>query len=171
MRESLLHRLDFGARHILPFASAALFVLLGVAAWPLPFLGSVAPPMTCIAIYFWAVHRPDLLGPAALFLLGVVNDSVNGLPLGLSALMFVGAYILILQQRRVFVGHSFPLMWGGFALTVFLVMLAGWLLLCVMRWQAVPFGPVLMQILLVSVIFPLPYWLLIRVQRLTMGRG
>ena len=99
------------------------------------------------------------------FLIGLLNDVLNSLPLGLSALLFVGAHQLILRQRRYFSGHSFFMIWSGFILVTLMVMLAEWLLLCLIRWQSVPVLPVFAQVLLAIVFFPLPCWLFIRLQR------
>src|ERR1700677_1114140 len=96
----LLQRLDSGARLALPFAVTLLFVLLGVVAWPLPYLGEVAPPLALIAVYYWAIHRPDLFRPYMAFLVGLLNDALHYLPLGLSALVFVGMHQLVFSQRR-----------------------------------------------------------------------
>lgn len=165
MFDIVLHRLDHAARMSLPFATTLLCVLLGAAAWPIPHLGAVAPPLALIAVYYWAIHRPDLFRPGMAFLIGFLNDILHGLPLGLSALLFVAAYQLVLGQRRFFAGHSFFMMWAGFALTALGVAAAAWLLQSLMAWHLTPPMPVLVQTMLAVVFFPLPCWLLIRLQR------
>ena len=167
----LWQRLDNGARLALPFVTTLFFTLFSVVAWPLPNLGAVAPPLGLIALYYWAIHRPDLLRPGMVFVIGLLNDAINFLPPGLSALLFVAAHQLVLQQRRFFVGHSFFMMWFGFILMVLIVMFVEWLLLCLLHWQNLPFFPVLMQCLMAIVIFPLPCWLLIRLQRAALSQG
>jgi rod shape-determining protein MreD len=165
MIDVLWQRLDQSARQSLPFATTFLCTLLSVMAWPLPHFGLVTAPLALIALYYWTVHRPDLFRPWMAFTLGLLNDAVNFLPLGVSALLFVAAHQLVLQQRRFFAGHSFFMMWSGFALTALTIMFAEWLLLCLIRWQGVPFLPVVMQFLLAITIFPLPCQLFIRLQR------
>jgi rod shape-determining protein MreD len=165
MLDQLWQRLDHGARLSLPFITAFLCALLGVIAWPLPYLGMVAPPLALMALYYWTIHRPDLFHPSMAFAIGLLNDVVHFLPLGLSAFLFVGAHQLILRQRRFFASHSFFMIWTGFILTAFAVMMAEWILLCLIRWQAIPMLPVLAQIVLAVVFFPLPCWLFIRLQR------
>src|SRR5580692_650635 len=158
-------RLDQAARLSVPFVVTLAFTLLGVAAWPLPYFGAVAPPLALIAVYYWAIHRPDLFRPYMAFLVGLLNDALHYLPLGLSALVFVGMHQLVFSQRRFFAGHSFFMMWWGFALTILIVLMAEWMLLSLWRWQMIPFMSVFMQGVLAIVIFPLPCWLLIRLQR------
>ncbi|MFY9287548.1 MAG: rod shape-determining protein MreD [Alphaproteobacteria bacterium] len=171
MLDNFWLRLDSGARQSLPFFTALLCTLFSVIAWPLPHFGPVAPPLGLIALYYWAIHRPDLFRPGMVFLLGLLNDIVNFLPLGLSALLFVGAYQLVLEQRRFFSGHSFFMMWFGFILMLFLVMLAQWLGLSLIQWHLMPFTPVLMQMILAIIIFPLPCWLLISLQRIALSQN
>src|ERR1700722_347522 len=160
-------RFEHGARLSIPFVTVFVCTLLSIVAWPLPHFGMVAPPLALMAIYYWTVHRPDLLGPGLTFLIGLLNDTVHFLPLGLSALVFVGAHEVILRQRRFFAGHSFFMLWSGFILTILGVMLTEWLLLCVLRFQIIPIMSALMQTALAIVFFPLPCWIFIRLQRLT----
>ncbi len=171
MIDVVWQRLDSGARSALPFVTVLLCTFFSVVAWPLPHLGAVAPPLGLIALYYWAGHRPDLFRPSMAFIIGLLNDVLHSLPLGLSALLFVGAHQLILQQRRFFTGHSFYMTWFGFSLVIVIVMLLEWLAICLLRWQGLPFFPVLMQMMLAIVIFPLPCWLLIRLQRNVLSAG
>ncbi|MDX2027933.1 MAG: rod shape-determining protein MreD [Alphaproteobacteria bacterium] len=171
MFDVVWQRLDYGARLSLPFITALLGVLLGVLAWPLPHLGAVAPPFALMMVYYWAIHRPDLFRPWMAFLIGFLNDIVHSLPLGLSALLFVAAHQVIFRQRRFFVGHSFSMIWWGFALTVFLVTLAAWILQNLIAWTFLPVLPAVMQCVLAIVLFPLPCWLLIRLQRAAFPQG
>src|SRR5271154_2136448 len=100
MLDSVLQRLDHAARTALPFVTTLLCVLLGAAAWPVPYLGAVAPPLALMAVYYWAIHRPDLLRPWMVFVIGFLNDAVHDMPLGLSALLFVAAHQVVFRQRR-----------------------------------------------------------------------
>ena len=165
MFENILQKLDNGARAALPFVVTLLFAFLSVVALPLPYLGTVMPPLALISVYYWSLHRPDLFGPGLAFLIGLLFDIINYLPPGLSALLFVGVQQIVYRQRRFFAGHSFFMMWTGFTLTVLTVMLCEWFLLCIIRWQAMPFLPVFVQSLMVIIIFPIPCWILIRLQR------
>lgn len=165
MFNAFVQRLDHGARLSLPFVTTLACTFLSVVAWPLPYLDAVAPPLGLIALYYWSVHRPDLFRPSMAFAIGLLNDIINFLPPGLSALLFVAAHQLIFRQRRFFTGHSFYMMWFGFILMIVVVMLAQWTGLSIIGGKAFPFFPVFMQVLLSCLIFPLPCWLLIRLQR------
>src|ERR1700679_278021 len=107
MFSNIGQRFDTGARLALPFVTAFLCVLFGVIVWPLPWLGPVVPPLALMAVYYWAIHRPDLFCPSLAFIIGLLNDILSGLPPGLSAFLFVAAHQVVFRQRRFFAGHSF----------------------------------------------------------------
>jgi rod shape-determining protein MreD len=171
MFDVVWQRLDSGLRLSLPFLTVFLCTLVGVIAWPLPYLGTVAPPLTIMAIYYWTLHRPDLFRPGMAFLIGLLNDVLNSLPLGLSALLFVGLHQLILRQRRFFAGHSFFTVWWGFILIVSTTMFVEWVGLCLLQWQVLPVMPIAAQVILAIVFFPLPCWLFIRLQRAALSQS
>lgn len=102
------------------------------------------------------------------FFIGILNDIVNFLPLGLSALLFVTAHQLIYQNRRYFIGHSFFMVWAGFMLTALFVILLQWGLFSLVHWHLIPVIPVFIQILFAITLFPLPCWVFIVFQRLTL---
>lgn len=171
MLDSIWQRLDQGLRTALPFVTALVCALLGVVPWPLPHLGTVAPPLALMALYYWTIHRPDLLRPGMAFVVGLLNDLVQGLPPGLSALLYVGLHQILLRQRRFFAGHAFFMMWSGFALTALAGKLLEWALVCLWGWQLAPILPVAMQTLLAVAFFPIPCWLFIRLQKAALANG
>lgn len=166
--EVIWQRLDQGLRLAMPSAFTLLMTLLSVIVWPLPYLGPVMPPLAFIALYYWSTHRPDLFPTGVAFAIGVLNDIINDLPIGISALLFTLAHEIILRQRRFFAGHSFFMLWSGFAIAATVLMICEWILIALVRWQVAPFLPVLMQTVLAIVIFPLPCWIMIRLQRATL---
>ena len=165
MLPALLQRIEMSARRFLPLVTAALFVLGGVVAWPLPYIGAVTPELGLVALYYWTIHRPDLFRVPTVFFLGLLHDAIHFLPLGLSAFVFVGLHQFVLSQRRFFVRQSFVTLWVGFALLVALAMLSFGIILSVVSGHGISFLPVALQGLLTIVLFPFPAWLLIHLQR------
>jgi rod shape-determining protein MreD len=163
--EALWQRLDLWLRSALPLASTLILTLLSVCAWPVPYLGYVMPPLAFIAVYYWSVHRPDLFSPAFAFYVGMLNDLISNNPIGLSALLFTIAHEVIWRQRSLFAGHSFFMLWGGFALAATLFMFAQWILMGLLNWQMISFMLAVTQTALAIILFPLPCWVLIQLQR------
>lgn len=153
----------------LPAATAVFAVLLGSIVWPLPHLGSVAPPLALMTVYYWSLHRPDLFRPGMVFVVGLLNDVINFLPLGLSGVLFVAVHQIVFRQRRFFVGHSFFMMWFGFILTVISLLFVQWIIMSLLQWHLIPVIPVLMQAIFAMALFPLPCWLLINLQRMALN--
>lgn len=160
-----VQRLDQTVRWLLPLLSAVLFILIGIVPWPLPYFGAVSPVLVLIAVYYWGIYRPDLFKPSSAFFIGLVYDAINDFPLGAAALIFVAIHQLALSQRRFFVGHAFFMLWTGFALVMLISTIAFWVILSLWFWRSMPVLTLTLQALLTIVVFPLPAWLLIRIQR------
>lgn len=142
-----------------------IFIGASVLVLPVPYLGGIAPMLGLVAIYYWAIYRPDLLRPFLVFLLGLFNDLLQLLPIGLSALLFLALYQLVLSQRRLFVGQAFPIVWMGFVVVALLASVAQWAVVSWVGGQGLSLQPVFLQFLLTVFLFPLPVWILILLQR------
>ena len=89
MTLTLWQRLDKTGRNLAPFAVTVMLALIGLVPVPAPGYAPVAPFLTAIAIYYWAIHRPDLMRPGTAFLIGLLQDLLTGGPLGVNALVLV----------------------------------------------------------------------------------
>lgn len=168
---SFLQKLGESVRPFFPVLTGFLFILLSALTLPFPYIGSIAPALGVTAIYYWAIYRPDLLKPLAVFVLGVLNDIIHFLPLGLSALVFVAVYQLVLSQRRYFIKQNFFMLWAGFGIISLMSSFVMWCAVSFYEGKALTVLPVFMQFLMTFVIFPLPAWLLIKVQRTFLSQG
>ncbi|MCB2101763.1 MAG: rod shape-determining protein MreD, partial [Rhodobacterales bacterium] len=128
MSASAGHRLDTWIRHATPFAITLLLTLVALVPLHVPGLVRITPMLTLIAIYHWAVLRPDLLPAWSVFFIGVLQDTLTGTPIGVSAVIFLSIYAGIGAQRRFLLGKSFAVLWLGFAVVSFTASLAGWAL-------------------------------------------
>ncbi|MGE4352017.1 MAG: rod shape-determining protein MreD, partial [Bdellovibrionales bacterium] len=82
-------------RNLLPFETTLALLLLGVLIWPIPFIGAISPSLVLIAVYYWSAYRPDLFRPLPVFCIGLLNDAIHYLPLGLSAFIFLAIQQLV----------------------------------------------------------------------------
>ncbi len=75
---------------------------------PLSFTNGLvpAPLLGLMPIYFWCLVRPDLMTPAAVFAIGLLQDIMAGGPPGIWTLSFVVTYAVIERQREAFAGLS-----------------------------------------------------------------
>ncbi len=132
MRPLFLQRLDLWARTAIPLLATILAVVLNVVPLRLPDYAPLAPGFVLMAVFYWTVHRPDLMRPWAVFLIGILDDILSGTPLGVNSLVLLFVHWTIVAQHRVFRGKSFVLVWLAFAL----VALGAKLLLTIVAFAA-----------------------------------
>ena len=165
MKLSFVQRVDFGARAFVPVAVSLLLVLLSVVPLGIPGYGVMAPLFSLMAVYYWSIHRPDLLPNFAVFGIGLLQDILSGLPLGVLALVFLLVRAVVVSQRRFLLGKSFLLVWWGFALVVAGASFAIWLLVCVLERSLIDLRPAFFQAVMTLATFPFLTWLFARAQR------
>ena len=165
MTGGLWQKLDLLARSAAPAAVTLLMVLLGVTPLYVPFYGPVAPMLPLMAVFYWAVHRPDLMPFSAVFAAGVLQDVVTGAPFGLHAFILLACHWLVFTQRRFLVDRSFPVMWWGFMMVASLAVLLEWLTFSVFHTVFMPAEPLLFRALLTVALYPLVSWAFIQVHR------
>jgi len=148
-------RLEELWRGALPFAT--VFCLLCIDLAPLPSAAptTIAPVLWICGIFYWTVHRPDLLGHGLVLLLTLVLDATAGLPLGLTALALFATRLALLAPPRFFAGRSFLVLWACFAVATTLLLGLRWLL-AGLYWQHLfAFRPTAFEILLTVAAYPL----------------
>jgi len=157
-----LRQLDLQLRALVPFATGLIAVLIDVA----PLIGTgpigLSSFATLCAVYFWSLYRPDLLTPAAAFLVGLVYDGLAGLPLGLTSLALLLVRSLMVTQQRFFLARSFPVIWCCFVLLAPVVEIARWALACLWWGHLFALQPALLELLVTVALYPPASWLLSR---------
>lgn len=113
-----------------------------------------APLLGLVPVYFWCLVRPDLMTPAAVFLIGLLEDIVAGGPPGVWTLAFVVTYALIARQRDAFAGLSGLGAILGFA-TAALTTCAVAYVTTAALYRFAPVGPIVAQ-LAMTVLFYVP---------------
>ena len=148
-----LAQLDLFARKLFPFALSVMLLVLSVAPLPIPGYAQVVPAFGVMAVYYWAIHRPDLLPAIAVFALGLLEDILTGAPTGVNALVLVLVYGVMRNQRRPFLGKPFLVMWFGFLFVAPSAALAHWLLYSMVAGHLVPFRPALVALALTLALY------------------
>jgi hypothetical protein len=72
---------------------------------PLPWVSATCPWLIGLPVYYGLCRTPLLTAVAAVWS-GVVLDALSGLPLGVSALLFLGLGFLCWRLRRVVIAES-----------------------------------------------------------------
>lgn len=148
------NRLEELWRGALPFASLVLLVCIDLAPLPSAAPTTIAPLLCLAGIFFWTVHRPDLLGNGLVLLLTLVLDATAGLPVGLTALALFATRMALLAPPRFFAGRSFLVLWACFAAATALLLGLRWLI-AGLYWQHLfPFRPTAFEMLLTITAYP-----------------
>lgn len=165
MKQGLLHRLDAWARGLTPFALTMLLIVLSLMPIRLVGFSSVSPWLLLIAVFFWTAHRPDLLPPWAVALLGLFADLASGAPVGVSSLTLLAAQWAVKTQRRHILPHSFIVQWVIFTAFAFLAELLFFLLHLFALEAMLDPRPALFQALMTIAFYPCVAWLFVQAQR------
>ena len=161
--------LDSPVARLLPIATTVLATIISIQPAHIP--AAAAPAFVLMAVYHWTIYRPDLLPPLALFLVGIVQDLLAGVPPGATAFVLLLTRAVVLRHRRHFANRQFPFVWAGFTMLTGGVMLFLWALHCSLDGVMVDFrGTVFWAVLTISV-FPITSFLLGRTQRTLMSAG
>jgi len=153
-----------GIKSATPIISVFLLVVASVLPWHLPGLAPITPAFSLIAIYFWAIYRPDKLPYAATFFAGILQDILSGGPLGMTALVMLLLHGIVSTQRNFLQGKPFYVVWWGFSLLVPLVTLIGWGVASLYFGLVVPIVPLVMHVILTLLLYPFLSFVLVKLQ-------
>lgn len=165
MKQNVWQRLDLLARNLSPFAITILLVILGLVPLRIPDISPVLPSIAIIAVFYWSVHRPDLMPIWAVFLIGLIQDLLSAGPMGVGILALLLVHGIVASQRRWFVSASLLFMWFTFALVAVGAMLAIWLLNSAYYGAMLDPGPAVFAYFLTVAVYPCLAWIFAQAQR------
>jgi rod shape-determining protein MreD len=148
-------KIDILLRFCTAYALIICFWAMDVVSFQIPYFQDIRPSFTLMALFYWSIYRPTLLPPWMAFLLGILIDLLSGLPIGLTAVLFVLAQRVVVDQRKIFSGQSFLSVYFGYTVIAAAVYILQWFLYGFVILQWVSFQPVLGMIILGVVFFPL----------------
>ncbi|MBY0508717.1 MAG: rod shape-determining protein MreD [Rhodospirillaceae bacterium] len=161
MQATILQRMDGAARRLVPFGVTLVLMLFAMTPTYVPGLSHITPLYALMAVYFWSIYRPDLLGYGSTFAIGVLEDLLAGTPLGSGALILLLCQWIVLHQQKFFNNKPFGVMWLAFALVAAGASLLRWL--CVGLVETSGFTPVTemaASYLMTVAIYPIVGWFL-----------
>ena len=74
-----------------------------------------------ILIFYWTLRNPDCLGYFSIFLAGVINDVVIGIPVGISSLCYLILCAVTAYIRNITLSPNFVKDWFSFLFTMILI--------------------------------------------------
>ena len=74
-----------------------------------------------ILIFFWTLKNPDHLGYTSIFVAGIVNDVIIGIPIGISSFCYLLICAVTAYLRNITITPNFINDWISFLFTILLV--------------------------------------------------
>lgn len=162
-----------GSTRPLHIGMAGCALTVGVLAQALPF-GTLAgiplsPVFPFMMLFYWAVHRPECCPHWMAFLAGLFQDVISGGPPGLWALTYLAVFEGAVRNRLFFVGRAAYSDRAGFVVAAAAAAMLAWVLACLYFWRLLSPLPVLGQMALTALLYPLMANAMAFVDRLTAG--
>lgn len=129
-----------------------LALLIPLAVLPTPFDQRPLPDLVLTGVYIACVRRPEAVPILALFVLGLLQDLLGNVPLGLHAL----SYVLVhgVATRLPLARHGLLHLWLGFVPVAIMAGAAGWLAMCAYHTVWIGPDPVLARAAASIILFP-----------------
>lgn len=165
MKLTFWQRLDLIVRGVTPFFLTLMLVVLGQVPLHIPGFAEVAPLLPLMAVYHWAIYRPDLLPAIAVFFAGLLQDALSGMPFGVNAAVFVIVHMAVMSQQVFFTGRSFLVIWLGFCVVAAGATALTWILTSIFFSAFTSPEAAIVQYLVTVGVFPVLAWLQVRWQQ------
>ncbi len=154
-----------------PTVTTVLCAFASVAPAHMPAFVTTTPFFTLMAVYFWTLHRPELLPFPTVFAVGLLLDLLEGAPLGISPLILLLAHGLVLSQRELFLMRRFTVVWVGFLVVAAAASALAWGVVSLFYGIFVDGRAFLFQGVLTVAAYPVMSYLLARVQQVLLVRA
>ena len=148
------HKLETSSRNLMPGLLTLLMILLTVAPRQITGRVDFMPVLVLIAIYYWGIFRPRLMQYWWVFLLGLLQDALMGMPVGMSSLLFLLFLFLVRWQGRMYARQSFMSMWFGFALLSATIFLLNWTMMTLFFGRPMVIQTAVIQWIMTAGIYP-----------------
>lgn len=165
MKAPLTHVLDDLVRKMAPLAVSMLLVLVALMHVPVPGFAELAPMLPMMAVYYWSLHRPELLPFWAIFVIGLAIDMLTGGTLGFNALMLLLVSAFMRPQRRYLFERGFVTHWIVFMVVVSVFELLRWVVMAAIVHKFLSLGDPALRVLLAIALYPCLSWFLLRVDQ------
>lgn len=127
--------------------------------------GDMTPAFTLLSIFYWGVYSPGSLPYSFLFILGLLQDSLSGMPLGGSSFINIGVAYLLHSQRKLMGRALFGTVWLTCILLVATAAMTQWSIMCVYSGQTYPFAGAMLRAAVTCIAYPPMHLLLTQVYK------
>jgi rod shape-determining protein MreD len=153
-RATLGRRLDLAARHAFPASITILLMLLTEVPFGIADQTSLLPAVALIGVWFWSLYRPQAMSPPMVFLIGLLLDLLDWLPIGTGLLALLAVHGVATRWRRVLGRQRFLLVWAAFGLVAAGAAVLEWVATATLTWRLVPPDAMGFQAVLSVALYP-----------------
>ncbi len=171
MSPALVQRLNPYIWNSIPVATILLLVFVMMVPWRLPGFGPITPAFTLMAVFYWSIYRPDRLPYVATFCLGIVQDLLSGMPLGMTPLVLLIVQSILISQRRFLLGKSFLVVWWGFMIVAPAAAILSWIVGTMFFGALLAPVPIVVQVAMTILLYPALTWLFGRAHQAMLRYG
>jgi rod shape-determining protein MreD len=154
MSGSSWNNIDSVARNVTPSLLLLFLVVLGQLPFSMPGDSAVTPYFVLMAVFYWGLHRPDLLPAVVVFMVGLLQDALEGEPFGVNAFVLIAVYWFVASQQRHFGDRSFLMLWLLFALVALVAETMRWLLVSLLTTTMIAPWPITFEMLMTIALYP-----------------
>lgn len=155
---------------ILPFGLTVILVLYSLTPSNLPGFSEIAPMYSLVAVYFWTLYRPEQFGYILAFSIGMLEDVLTGMPIGITALTLLLAQWLVFNQQMFFHGKSFIITWYAFFIVCAGAFFIKWFFINFIQGSGFSGdGNIVVSYLMTIVVYPVIAWLFSKIQLALVG--
>ena len=134
---------------------AILFVILNISDIRIAGLSDLIPLFDLMMIFYFTIFE-SVFGIWFIFLLGIWNDSLNGNPIGTTALCYIILVKLFsVLNSKLIIRENFRQIWQQFVVFCFCFLLMKWMILSVFNGAFFSFTTALVQFVLSSTLYVL----------------
>lgn len=129
----------------IPASFTVLMLLLGNVLSRIPGAGQVMPLFNIINIYYWCVFYPGSLPYIFLFIIGILQDTLAGTPLGFSSFINIIFAWGLISRFNTMGNISFSSLWLRFIILSFALIMLGWIIMSIYYSRLLSVIPMFLQ--------------------------
>ncbi len=142
-------------QRLLPLVTSIVFLLLAYVPVNFGFFYNVRPDFGLMCIYFWMLHRPDLIGIGTIVVMGMISIAISSSVIGASLIAYLVMYVFMYNFQKFFNAKPFVVIWYGFMALSLVSILIKWLVVSVYYNMFLPLSILMLGYLLGIVVYPL----------------
>jgi rod shape-determining protein MreD len=115
----------------------------------------IMPVLPLIPVFYWGREQTPEITYWFVFIIGLLTDVVSGLPLGMSALLYILFLLILHKQAKYMHKEGFAIVWGYFILLLAIISMIEWVLMSFSANQTHAIPAAILQLLITASCYPL----------------